>query len=246
MDLNIKNSLKNYGLNEREISIYLASIELGPSSMSNIAEKSGIKRPTAYMIYNLLEKRGLMGSYKKTSGLYFFAKDPAVLSEKSQQVLTDINNIIPKLRDIENKRIDKPKITYYEGVENYKEIVEDILRYPNITLYAIGSLGSIFDILTKKYDKDYFIPKRIEQNIKVKAILPYSDEKNVSWMRHNKELREIRYLPKNYDLESLLIVYDDKVVRINSKEIIFITVIESSSIAQDERTKFELMWKSLK
>ena len=49
--------LQDAGLSETEAKIYLAALELGQTSVSRIARKSGIKRTTIYLsLENLMEK----------------------------------------------------------------------------------------------------------------------------------------------------------------------------------------------
>ena len=53
-----KESLKHIGLNEKEIQIYLSLLELGSSTVLAIAKRSGIKRPTAYLVLQSLVEKG--------------------------------------------------------------------------------------------------------------------------------------------------------------------------------------------
>ena len=50
--MEITEDLKTLGLNQKEASIFLASLELGPATISDIARRSNIKRTT---VYNLIE-----------------------------------------------------------------------------------------------------------------------------------------------------------------------------------------------
>lgn len=245
MNIKVRNTLENIGLNEKEISVYLACLETGPANMTRIAQKSGLKRPTAYLVYESLEKRGLMGSFKKSSGMQFFSKNPKTLLEKARQNFENIESILPELLAIENENINKPKITYYEGIENYKEVVEDTLRFPNSTLYMIGNIDPLFEILSKKYDEEYYIPERIKRNIHVKAILSSTTGDFVKTMPHKQEKREVKYLPTEAAIKSFSLIYGNKIVSMEISKDIFLTVIESETLARDEKVKFKLLWESL-
>lgn len=52
--------MQKLGLTEHESKVYLAALSLGPSSASQIAEQTGIKRPTVYLALENLAKQGLM------------------------------------------------------------------------------------------------------------------------------------------------------------------------------------------
>jgi sugar-specific transcriptional regulator TrmB len=52
--------LTTLGYSEKEARVYLACLELGPSSVAAIAERAGVKRPTAYVLLEALSLRGLV------------------------------------------------------------------------------------------------------------------------------------------------------------------------------------------
>ena len=52
--------LKNLGLNDKEANIYLALLQLGKSTATKIAKKSGLKRPTTYVIIEQLIDKGFV------------------------------------------------------------------------------------------------------------------------------------------------------------------------------------------
>ncbi len=52
--------LKKLGLTEKEAVIYINALSLGTFSVSSIAQKTGIKRPTCYIILDELIKKNLV------------------------------------------------------------------------------------------------------------------------------------------------------------------------------------------
>ncbi|MEK7106984.1 MAG: helix-turn-helix domain-containing protein, partial [Patescibacteria group bacterium] len=61
----ISDSLSQLGLSGQESAVYLAALELGFSSISDIAKKAGIKRPTTYYIVDELIKKNLVSRAPK-------------------------------------------------------------------------------------------------------------------------------------------------------------------------------------
>ena len=55
-------SLQGLGLSNHEILIYLASLELGATSIWEIAKKSGVKRTTCYTVLEDLSMKGFASS----------------------------------------------------------------------------------------------------------------------------------------------------------------------------------------
>ena len=62
---NLNYVLEKAGLNRRETALYLALLQMGPSSILNIARKADMKRPTAYLVIDELMKKGLVAEVPK-------------------------------------------------------------------------------------------------------------------------------------------------------------------------------------
>ena len=95
--------LTEYGLDEREASLYLAGLEIGESGMASIAKLAGVKRPTAYVTFKSLEKKGLMGSFKVKHGLRFVSTKPEVLVARAKAKVKSLESIIPSINAIVGK-----------------------------------------------------------------------------------------------------------------------------------------------
>ncbi|MBU3901279.1 helix-turn-helix domain-containing protein [Patescibacteria group bacterium] len=83
--MNIINlELRKLGLKEKEVSVYLAALELGFDSVQNIAKRTGLSRPTVYEIIKALTGKGLMREIKRQGAVqgqrsYFAAESPDAL-----------------------------------------------------------------------------------------------------------------------------------------------------------------------
>ncbi len=59
---NLTKNLETTGLTQKESAVYLALLETGQASIAGLAQKTGIKRPTCYLIIDELIKKGLATS----------------------------------------------------------------------------------------------------------------------------------------------------------------------------------------
>ncbi len=243
MNTRIYTILEKIGLSEKEIKLYVTALELGTQGMTKLAKRAGLKRSTAYTVYESLEKKGFMGSYKRSSGMFYFAISPQKIFERIRQNALDVKDILPELDALENKNTRKPKIMYYEGVENYKRILEETLQTPNTEIVSYGNIKPILDILGVQYDEEYYVPKRIKNNIFIRVLACDNFARKTPAGREDKKLkRDIKYFPKKIHMHSFTIVYGNKVANIHVGENIYMTVSEARYLADDERTKFELLW----
>ncbi|MBI4450217.1 hypothetical protein HY634_04100, partial [Candidatus Uhrbacteria bacterium] len=231
--------LEAYGLNGDEVALYLAALALGESPISVIAERAGVNRSTAYTIAKSLEARGLMGSYRMRGGLRFVAADPKTLLAQSRKRAEDIATIVPELEALAMAALHKPKVTSYEGKEGYFTVAEDALGVPNTTLLHIGSLTDIWGVIGKEYDLTHFVPRRLQQHIRIRCLyFPSGVKEQVGAMDHAKELREVRYLPEAHAYSNSMLVYRNKVAIFTSRKEFITVLIESEEIAEAERQKF--------
>lgn len=96
--------LEKIGLTEGESKVYLALLELGQSSITNIITKSRVSTSKSYDILNRLEDKGLVSHVIMKGVKYFKAADPQRIieileeeKEKIENTKLQINKIIPEL-----------------------------------------------------------------------------------------------------------------------------------------------------
>ena len=126
-----KNQLTELGFSEKEAGVYLASLELGPATTAEISKVANINRTTGYDILESLVINGLINPIGKTKVQKYVAENPdkviVFLENKikeSQEKLKRAYDLLPELFSVFNEK-EKPKVKYYEGVAQIKEVFED-------------------------------------------------------------------------------------------------------------------------
>lgn len=239
---NLTITLHQLGLTTKESALYLAALALGESGMSELAQKAKLKRTSAYVVFESLEQKGLMGSYKMKSGTKFVATPPEVVIRKTEQQLKQLQAVLPEFQAIRD-RTDGPNITYFEGEEGYRVAAEDSLKFASETIRHIGSLEEIHKVISREYDINYYIPKRIQNRIRLKALYFKSDFNETNFIRNDaQELREIRFLPESFKYKTSLLIYGNKVAFFSTAKELITVIIESADLAESERKKFDLLW----
>ena len=229
--------LKEFGLNEKEVRVYLASLELGLSRVNDIAKKAGIIRETTYSVINSLIKKGLMSYVIKSGVKYFEAADPEKLTVILQEKERLVDEILPELETIKKTRIVKPKIEFYEGKEGIKTILEDVLKETKQELLSISSTKNLRLIL--RFYFPHFVQRRIKKGIKVRLLTDAEVE--------SRELLRFKYLPKGFKLKTTNMFYGNKIAMISleQKEPIGV-IIENKEISDTQKDIFNLLWKLVK
>jgi sugar-specific transcriptional regulator TrmB len=172
--------LKNFGLSEKEIAVYLALIEVGPSSVREISAKSKVNRGTSYDILKSLIALGVVSYYNKESKQYFMAEEPEKLllaidqkKEDLDEVRESVRENLPLIKTLFEKQGGKPVVKFYEGSKGVRQIFEDVLeevsKVANRSYYLYSSA-------TAEYRKNVygsmpdFSKRRITKKISVKII----------------------------------------------------------------------------
>ncbi len=235
--------LKGLRLEDSEVALYLASLKLGETGMSELAREAQLKRTSAYVIFQALEKKGLMGSFKMKSGFKFVATPPHVLVSKTEKELNDLKNILPELNSLSQKPNQKPQITYYEGKEGYYIASEDSLKVPNSTVRHIGSISEIHNVIGEDWDLNYYIPTRLKKHINFKALY-FKSQMPESFLRanHTELLREVKYLPENHLFSTSKLIYGDRVAFFSSKKELITVIVQSPDMAAGESRLFDTIW----
>ncbi len=239
----IKQILKEYGLDDGEIVLYLASLKIGEAGMSELAREANIKRTSAYVIFEALEKKGLMGSFKMRAGLKFVATSPEFLLKKTEKQVEDIKNLLPQLNSLVKKSDQKPQITYYEGKQGYFIASEDSLKTANSTIRHIGSISEIHRVVGEEWDINYYIPTRLKKHIFAKALY-FKSQMPQSFLKsnHAELLRQVKYLPEDQLYNSSKLIYGNKVAIFSSQKELITVIIESPDIAAAEVKLFDTIW----
>jgi len=248
MNNEIIKALQDIGLSKEEVNIYLAGLELGESSVQNIAKKADIKRPTAYLIIDDLIKKGLFYQTFKGKKRYFCAQSPKDLEVELKRKAFELTKIMPELNSIYNTLGFKPKVRFYEGVAGAMSVYNDTINSTpeNGEILDFAGIKNLFDTFPKEFATEYYT-KRIRKNIKDKVIAVDSEESR-EWQKNaEEEMREIFIVPEDqFNFSGDMEIYGDKVALISYKENFMAVVIESKEIANMQRLMFNLVWNNLK
>jgi len=248
MNIEVKKTLQDVGLSKDETEIYLAGLELGESSVQNLARQAKVKRPTAYKIIDALIAKGLFYQTFQGKKRFFGAQNPKDLEVNLNRKATDLAKIMPELNSIYNIPEFKPRVRFYEGLAGAMAVYEDTLSSTpeNGEILSCTGIKNIFEIFPEEYAVNY-INRRVQKNIREKIIAIDSEESR-KWQKNSeKELREIILASEDqFDFSGDMEIYGDKVALISYQENFMAVVIESKEIAKMQKFIFNLSWKNFK
>ncbi len=242
--------LQNIGLSDKEAQLYVVGLQLGPATIQQLAQQSGIKRSTVYEVIESLKEQNLFFVTQKGKRKLFTAQDPDNLSLLLQQKQNVLAQIMPDLEALKNATAIKPAIRVYEGLDGLKQIYEDMIKKSGDVLAMAAPKEKISTMLL-----DYLIhewePRRIGSEISMRRInINNKQDPSLNYQASAipHELEHIKYLPPEaYPFSVGVYVYRQKVafVAYDDREMVGI-VVRSPQINATIRAVFELLWNLAK
>lgn len=241
---NTPEALKNLGLSDKEIAIYLVLLQNGNSNAPFLAKKIEIKRTTIYPILEKLVSQGLIKTYEQGKKKIFEAIKPERLSRLYERKIMSLNDIIPYLNSLSKEEHKVYGVRFIKSKQELKYFYDEILEeYKNKEYYIIGSAQSWINT-----DRKYFLNfrrKRANNNTKVKLLLS-SDSQTEEGQNDASLLRSYKYLPEKYKFRSTIDIFKDKIAIVGPDVDALCVIIEVPAMTDVFRSIFEILWETLK
>ncbi len=239
--------LNKLGFSDKSAKVYLALLQLGPSSVRKLAEFCELNRGTTYDTLKWLQEKGIVTFYQKETKQYFVAENPEKLlslaknqEEELKTAQERISKAIPELQALYNKGGERPVARYYEKGEISK-ILQDVLDTCEETgdmVYRIYSAEGIREYLYDSFDT--FSDVRIAKGIGVKVIA-------IGAGGELRGLDERKWLKTKSGTNTYIILYPGTTayISLNAKKEPIGVVIENDGVFETQKIIFDNLWKNL-
>jgi len=241
--------LQTIGLTDKEAKTYLAILELGQSTIKPIALRAGLHRTSVYNFIDRLVELGIITQSEIRGRMHYKANPPEKLIEIQKERTRLLEKSLPQFLSVYNEKSAKPKISYFEGAEQIKNIGREVLACKREVCYLWAG-PELTDITGGETFWNRINDERVKRRVGVRLIRFEGKaelyEKSASGPEN---LRQTRWAPN--DLSNLvdhgLAIYDTgKVGIFGSREEGYGILIESASFARTMKMFFELMWAKSK
>jgi len=248
--------IKKIGLEESESKVYLALLELGPSTVSEITARAGITRTLGYHVLQNLNNFGLVNMVSgKGAKIIYAAEHPSHLAQHIknkkdswESQLKNLEGTLPALVSL-FKVADKPTVRYAQGVAGIKSIYSETLE----SKFEILSIMDIegwdvpeFRQWGQEYNKARSV-KQIHERILMldtRSARAWMRDYRGSWKYTNYRWIKPEQLPGIIDLGGEINIYENKVMMALTKKPNRMGIlIESTALSNLLRGMFELAWK---
>jgi len=245
--------LKEAGLTEGEIKVYLALLELGSSTIGPILQKSGITKSIIYRILEKLIKKGLVSYIIKEKTKHYQATQPNKLLDyidsKEKQLKQNKNKIqemIPQLI-LKQQTAKKSEATIYEGFKGLMTAYENrylkLKQGDEVVLYGLPPEQPGFHHAFWKKNHMKLSKLGIECRMLYHSNVTDENLKD----RNSYKYCEARRMPFNNESPSWVMIYKDvTLIAIPQGDLPFAFEITSQQVADSFRNYFEWFWKQSK
>ncbi len=246
--------LKKLNLTEKEARVYLALLELGPSTPYKIAKRSRLKRPTAYVIAEELVEKGLIVQMTGEKKKQYIARSPESYIEDVEERVQDAKRVLPELMALQRKQSEKPNVLYFEGVDGLKQAYD--YKIKDFKGKEIVGFFARADELDQALTNEVFVPwneNKVKYDISVRGYTVDDAKLGKDYARffarkdgYGKGLINAKFLPeKLYSADCSIESFEwgVRIVIMKSKQAI---IIESYELAKSLREIHDLLWEKTK
>src|SRR3989344_4581726 len=119
----LPSTLHTLGFGEKEAVVYVALLELGRGTVTQIARKAGINRTTGYDILDSLSNKGVVNVSGKEPKQEYAAEPPEAViqylkreAEAAKERIEKARAFLPQLSAVHATQ-NRPRIKFYEGTD---------------------------------------------------------------------------------------------------------------------------------
>jgi len=256
MNQKLLEAIRGAGLSEKGTAVYLSLLELGGAFPSQIAKHAKLQRSTVYEVLSDLSIKGLVSEVEKRGKYFYSIENPKRLLHFGERIVTHAQEqqekllgILPDLEGLYAGIADKPKISYFEGVDGVMEIYEDHLATRKYEMVGFVNVSELMRFLPEKKYRAY-VQEKERLGITTRGIIPNTPEdreyeKTVYKGVKKSTLPQIRSVSKEaFPWKGDITIYGTNKVSIVSfsGQNLVGMILESDTIHQMMRMIFELAW----
>lgn len=243
MTITHEEAVKALGFSEKEAKVYLALLEIGIGTVVSVANKAGIKRPTAYIVLDELIAKGMAFIVPQSKKKLYRAVPPQNIFELYEERFEKAKRVLPEIQAKSRQESYKPQVLLYEGVEGVKEVLRYGLK--NLTGKEIkGFYAKTTPEILKTFNnfQDYNDTLK-EKSIKVRGVAP-KDSSLISFREEDKSYgREFKEISKEKYSADVAIDITDTFIRFFDPVNLQGLIIENPAIAKTMGEIFEIVWE---
>ncbi len=252
---NLTQQLANFGLNKKQIELYLSLIKEGTLTPLELSRSTRINRTTIYRLLEDLNKLGLVEEILDQHRIKYQVVDPKKLKVlliqkelalKKQQA--ELPELIKQLSLIHNQPSSSTQVKYFRGKEGLKQMLWNVTEAKSgFSGFGYGdwndSVGKKFaEKLRQRVVEKKLISREIQNEDQVDKVMTYTS------IKHYDQYHESRIIPKSVvEINHDTYIYDGVFAFYHFYEgQLFGVEIHNQEIAKTQQQIFQVLWQQAK
>ena len=232
-------TLLELGFSQNEAKVYLALLDNGLSTTTEISKKTKLYRTNIYDALDRLMKKGLVSYIIKENKKHFNVTDPKNLLVLLKEKELNLQKVLPEFELAKQLSKSGSNAYIFEGVKAFQKVLNEFLKYDEpILVYGIPKNAPE---LMKTFIP-HFHKKRLSKKIPMKHIYNHNAQERIKYL-NKMPLTEAKYLPSQYDSKVSTNICGDEVVLALWTEPVFVIQIINRQIANAYKNYFHLLWQ---
>lgn len=242
--------LKELGLSEGQVKVYISVLELGIASLKKIQEKTGLERRSIYDILNKLIEKGLISYTVENNKSTYQCTHPNKLLEDIKEKQKSLKELEDKIPDVKKLfAMSKPDIRseVYRGNEGVKSLLDEILDYKESFWMGGNSMENykavpegfqiwFYKWMERRVKKKHMMYDLVSHGMFLKGLEPSKKEE------HEKKFYKYKSLPDGMYVPLVIVIFGNKVAQIQWDRQSFAFVIESEKAKSSFMKYFHHFW----
>lgn len=241
-------ALRQIGLSENEIKIYLLLLKTGSTTAYDISRRTGIYRVHIYDKLEQLMKKGLVTHVYMGSKKHFQATHPSKLKQYLEDRKKDIelheealDKLLPELEAMTKLPHEDTRVEVFKGLEGIKYFLKDIIKsrvkYVLITGIDDAKYMQHLPIFVKQHFRNLKNSGIRERVITLKRPGIFTFDKKTAPTTTYRFLEAAQFNPTN------TFIYGNKVVIVSWGTPPSAIMIQNKELADTYRSHFSHLWK---
>ena|SRR3989344_3881031 len=259
MEDKITRILKDYGLDEKEIKVYVSLVEKGELNAYTMAKITGIHRSTVYAIIERLLSKGFITNIQKNEKKFYSAIEISKIIVKIKEKESLLLSLIPEFEQIREEGISRVRV--FESKESQKQFSFNLFSQINkgaIKEFYILSGGPSKAISSEQRDSEnltsQIFMERLLRELKKQKFSKRIEYKGI-WNEKFKKsnllelfsgLGENRFLKELPTLATTVIFGEYVAYLFTINGIPQVIEIQNKLIAEENKAYFSYLWKIAK
>jgi sugar-specific transcriptional regulator TrmB len=236
-------ALKDIGLSNNEIDVFVALLKLKAASANEISKHSHVHRTNVYDTLTSLAEKGLVSYTVKEKKKLFIAEEPEKLLALAREREERLIELIPQLRFLRIKKDELPDVNVYRGITAFRMMLEGFLEKGE-TIYVYGAPANAPEVLGPFIQS--FHKRRIAKKIQMLHIYNQAAAERVNLLNKMKHTKA-KSLPAWFQSFVSVNICGDEVVfmfwaGLESKQLPVIRIC-NQAMADSFKKQFFLMWE---